>query len=362
MPLQPCLRAQSSAAASSRAPAPRLRCPSATTNPFTSARISTSNSGCLLTCTQPITPSSGASATNTACSEAGLIPSSLLRISAAVAGYPSSPASTAIRGASAPFARRIFSSLSSPMGVIFSGRFPLKPCLHGGTLQFAQRVRRNPAGGARSLPADSFRGADGFPVEPFISFPDVSQGPVDRFLHKISLIVRFALDHAQKSHESRIRGRFILVSKIRNQGKASTLYELFAASAPRRCYLYAHAKPAWNKAAAWSRRREEFVKRASFSLIANLTYKDEAAANARFARFLRVIEREAHDERNFVKKAVNWALRNIGKRNVRLNREAIQAAERIRQQGSRSARWIAADALRELKSDAVQKRLRRKTA
>src|SRR5258706_12758518 len=110
--------------------------------------------------------------------EAGLIPSSLLRISAAVAGYPSSPASTAIRGASAPFARRIFSSLSSPMGVIFSGRFPLKPCLHGGTLQFAQRVRRNPAGGARSLPADSFRGADGFPVEPFISFPDVSQGPV----------------------------------------------------------------------------------------------------------------------------------------------------------------------------------------
>ncbi len=63
-----------------------------------------------------------------------------------------------------------------------------------------------------------------------------------------------------------------------------------------------------------------------------------------------------------MKKAVNWALRNIGKRNVRLNREAIQAAERIRQQGSRSARWIAADALRELKSDAVQKRLRRKTA
>src|SRR5713101_3161284 len=126
------------------------------------------------------------------------------------------------------------------------------------------------------------------------------------------------------------------------------------------CYLYAHAKPAWNKAAAWSRRREEFVKRASFSLIAYLTYKDEAAANARFARFLRVIEREAHDERNFVRKAVNWALRNIGKRNVRLNREAIRAAERIRRQDSRSARRIAADALRELRSAAVQKRLRRK--
>jgi len=128
------------------------------------------------------------------------------------------------------------------------------------------------------------------------------------------------------------------------------------------CYLYAHAKPAWNKAAAWSRRREEFVKRASFSLIAYLSYKDKATPDARFARFLRVIEREAYDERNFVKKAVNWALRNIGKRNVRLNREAIRAAERIRRQGSRAARWIAADALRELRSDAVQKRLQRKTA
>ncbi len=128
------------------------------------------------------------------------------------------------------------------------------------------------------------------------------------------------------------------------------------------CYLYAHAGPAWKKATAWSRRREEFVKRASFSLVAYLSYKEKAAPDARFARFLRVIERAAHDERKFVKKAVNWALRNIGKRNLRLNREAIRAAERIRQQSSRSARWIAADALRELKSDAVQKRLRRKTA
>ncbi len=126
------------------------------------------------------------------------------------------------------------------------------------------------------------------------------------------------------------------------------------------CYLYAHARPAWNKAAAWSRRREEFAKRASFSLIAYLSYKDKEAPDARFARFLRVIEREAYDERNFVKKAVNWALRNIGKRNMRLNREAIRAAGRIRLQGSRAARWIAADALRELKNAAVQRRLLRK--
>src|SRR5882724_378697 len=126
------------------------------------------------------------------------------------------------------------------------------------------------------------------------------------------------------------------------------------------CYLYTHAKPAWNKAAAWSRRREEFVKRASFSLVAYLSYKDKTAPDARFVRFLRVIGREAHDERNFVKKAVNWALRNIGKRNARLNREAICAAERIRRQDSSAARWIAADALRELKSNAVQNRLQRK--
>ena len=126
------------------------------------------------------------------------------------------------------------------------------------------------------------------------------------------------------------------------------------------CYLYAAAAPAWSKIDAWSRRPEEFVKRAAFSLAAYLSYKDKEAPDARFEKFLRVIGREAQDERNFVKKAVNWALRNIGKRNLRLNRAAIQAAERIRQKDSRAARWIAADALRELKGEAVQKRLRRK--
>ena len=126
------------------------------------------------------------------------------------------------------------------------------------------------------------------------------------------------------------------------------------------CYLYAHAKPAWSKVSGWSRRREEFVKRAAFSLMAYLSYKDKDTKDARFRECLRIIEREAWDERNFVRKAVNWALRNVGKRNLRLNRQAIRAAERIRRQGSRSARWIAADALRELKGLAVQARLRRK--
>src|SRR5437016_10743845 len=72
------------------------------------------------------------------------------------------------------------------------------------------------------------------------------------------------------------------------------------------CYLYAYAKPAWSKVASWSGRREEFVKRAAFSLAAYLSYKDKTAPDAKFVRFLRVIEREAYDDRNFVKKAVNW--------------------------------------------------------
>jgi 3-methyladenine DNA glycosylase AlkD len=126
------------------------------------------------------------------------------------------------------------------------------------------------------------------------------------------------------------------------------------------CYLYAAAKPAWDKIHEWSNRRAEFEKRAAFSLAAYLSYKDKTAEDARFERFLPVIERESHDERNFVRKAVNWALRNIGKRNLRLNESAIRCAERIRQQDSRTARWIAADALRELKSEAVQARLRKK--
>jgi 3-methyladenine DNA glycosylase AlkD len=111
------------------------------------------------------------------------------------------------------------------------------------------------------------------------------------------------------------------------------------------------------KAVAWSARPEEFVKRAGFVLMAALAVHDKKAVDGLFRTFLPLIEREAVDERNFVKKAVNWALRQIGKRNRALNRSAIAAAKRIRKIDSRSARWIAADALRELESDAVRERL-----
>jgi len=126
------------------------------------------------------------------------------------------------------------------------------------------------------------------------------------------------------------------------------------------CHLFAGSKPAWKKAFEWGRRKKEFEKRAGFALAAYLAVHDKAAADAPFLKYLRVIEREAWDERNFVRKAVNWALRNIGKRNRRLNREAIRSAERIRKEGTRAGRWIAADALRELRSEAVQQRLGRK--
>jgi len=126
------------------------------------------------------------------------------------------------------------------------------------------------------------------------------------------------------------------------------------------CHLFVDAKPAWEKAFVWSKRKKEFEKRAGFALAAYLAVHDKAADDARFMEYLKDIERESWDERNFVRKAVNWALRNIGKRNRRLNREAIACAERIRESGTRAGRWIAGDALRELKSEAVQDRLRQK--
>jgi 3-methyladenine DNA glycosylase AlkD len=128
------------------------------------------------------------------------------------------------------------------------------------------------------------------------------------------------------------------------------------------CHLFVFAKPAWPKALAWSGRKKEFEKRAGFALAAFLAVHDKTAPDVKFAKILRAIERESDDDRNFVRKAVNWALRNVGKRNLKLNREAIRVAKRLSRRNSRSARWIAADALRELRSDAVQRRLHRKSA
>jgi 3-methyladenine DNA glycosylase AlkD len=125
---------------------------------------------------------------------------------------------------------------------------------------------------------------------------------------------------------------------------------------------------AYAKAVEWSHRKEEFVKRAGFALMASLAVHDKKAPDARFLKFLPIIKRESRDERNYVKKAVNWALRQMGKRNKRLNKAAIKAAEEIQasarrlepgDKSRRSRTWIAADALRELRSEAVRKRLKK---
>lgn len=119
------------------------------------------------------------------------------------------------------------------------------------------------------------------------------------------------------------------------------------------------------KAAAWSSRAEEFVKRAGFVLMAALAVHNKQLPEEPFETFLQIIVREAGDPRNYVKKAVNWALRQIGKRSRDLNEKAIQAARQIPSQGhhdasaARAAKWIASDALRELTSEKVQARLKR---
>jgi 3-methyladenine DNA glycosylase AlkD len=112
-----------------------------------------------------------------------------------------------------------------------------------------------------------------------------------------------------------------------------------------------------SKARAWSRRKEPFVKRAGFVLMAVLAVHAKELPDSLFASFLPLIEKGAADDRNEVKKGVNWALRQIGKKNAALNRLAMASAQRIHSRATSTARWIASDALRELTSSAVRKRL-----
>jgi len=112
------------------------------------------------------------------------------------------------------------------------------------------------------------------------------------------------------------------------------------------------------KAVEWSGREEQFVKRAAFALMASLAVHDKKAGDERFEAFIPLIVRESVDERNYVRKAVNWALRQIGKRNQRLNHRAVEVAQQIALLDSKSARWIATDALKELTSDKVLGKLR----
>jgi 3-methyladenine DNA glycosylase AlkD len=123
--------------------------------------------------------------------------------------------------------------------------------------------------------------------------------------------------------------------------------------------LFDRTPHTFRKAMAWSGRRSEFVRRAGFATMASAAVHRKDVGDEPFEAFLPVIVATATDERNYVKKAVNWALRQIGKRDSELNRSAIATAREISELDSRAARWIAADALRELTSLPVQDRLRR---
>ena len=125
--------------------------------------------------------------------------------------------------------------------------------------------------------------------------------------------------------------------------------------------LFDRTRFAFRKAVEWSSREDEFVKRAGFALMACAAVHRTDVDDEQFEVFLPVIRAEATDDRNFVKKAVSWALRQIGKRSPELNRKAIATAEQIRRIDARAARWIAGDALRELQGEAVQERLRQAT-
>jgi 3-methyladenine DNA glycosylase AlkD len=121
--------------------------------------------------------------------------------------------------------------------------------------------------------------------------------------------------------------------------------------------LFDRTPHAWSKVRAWSRRQGEFEKRAAFALLWGLTVHDKQAADERFAAGLRLVEGAAADKRHFVKKAVNMALRAIGKRNAALHAAAVALAQRLAELPDAAAQWVGKDALRELSSPAVKRRL-----
>lgn len=118
--------------------------------------------------------------------------------------------------------------------------------------------------------------------------------------------------------------------------------------------LFAKSYFALAKILEWTKRKSEFEKRAGFTIMASYCMADKLSDNARFERFFPIIKREANDERLYVKKAVNWALRNIGKRKPDLNKKAILVAHEILEDESSSAKWIAKNALNELERDNIR--------
>jgi 3-methyladenine DNA glycosylase AlkD len=122
--------------------------------------------------------------------------------------------------------------------------------------------------------------------------------------------------------------------------------------------LFVKSPLAWSLVRQWARREDEFVRRAAFSLIACLAVHDKDADDKKFTGALKLVKAASMDERNFVRKAVNWALRGIGKRNRALHTAALDTARKLQSSTSRSARWIATDAIRELENPEIQRRIK----
>ncbi|MEJ2050059.1 MAG: DNA alkylation repair protein [Calditrichota bacterium] len=165
-------------------------------------------------------------------------------------------------------------------------------------------------------------------------------------------------------HEARILASLVAVpGEVTNELMDRWVLDFDSWDLCDQCCSNLFDKTKWNyqKAVEWPGRHEEFVKRAGFVLMACLAVHDKRAPDQAFLSFLPLIRREAGDGRNFVKKAVNWALRQIGKRNLVLNGHCIQLAEELKESDSSVALWIASDALRELTGEKVQQRLEGKS-
>ena len=127
-------------------------------------------------------------------------------------------------------------------------------------------------------------------------------------------------------------------------------------------HLYDRTPHAWTKIAQWGSSSEEFVKRAAFALLASVALHDKSGADAPFKKSLRLIERAARDDRNFVKKGVSWALRSVGERSQALHADALSSARKLAESSDVSARWVGRDALRQLNTPAVRKRVAARAA
>jgi 3-methyladenine DNA glycosylase AlkD len=193
-------------------------------------------------------------------------------------------------------------------------------------------------------------------------------GPSMAILHKMAKEI--GKDHSlaedlwkSKIHEARLLAAFIDDPKLVTEKQMERWVKDFDSwdICDGVClHLFDRTPWAYKKSLGWSKNTKEYVRRAGFAMMAVLAVHDKKMADKDFLKFFPLIRKAAGDERNFVRKAVNWALRQIGKRNKNLNKAALTLAKKILKQESKSAKWIARDTIRELESSAVQRKISKK--